>query len=471
LDRTLLNEGESTTPAGPAKPPTAPWPGWALYLFIVVGCALAYLPAINNSFISDDFTLMRFLEELRQDPSKLWNTASEFFRSMSYVYFSLTFSVFGKVPEFHYIASIGLHILTSLLVFKLIRTMTGRTLAAWVGAIFFAVYARHEEAVMWISANNSTIVAISCLVFLVLWERYLSSRTPGLTYAAVVGALLIALFSKESAVVLAPLALIRASAKWPLRRVIRTTMPLFVLCFAFGLFWISQAYRNFFVVDGHYAVTSNVFLVFPTSLFNLLSSATPFLIALAIQRLQNRRAGVPFSWQPLSSNHVGTYFLLWAGLGFVPISFLTYAKYVASRNTYFPSVALAALVGLMVVTLLENTKPGSRYLWTTLVVGVMVWNVQFIWRRQDHEYVKRAAPTVELIALINQTAELPEKPLRICDFPLHPSIGAAAVTEFTSLSEQDVVFEETCNDDDATFARWKAQELRYQTIAPATARQ
>jgi hypothetical protein len=424
-------------------------------LSIVLACAAAYLPAINNSFISDDFTLIQFLEALRQDPSALWANASEFFRAMSYVYFSMTFKLFGLKPELHYVASIALHAAVSLLVFALMRSMFARRSSAWAAAIFFAVYARHEEAVMWISANNSTIVALNCLLFLLAWERYLTGRRARASYFAAIGLFALALFSKETAVALAPLAVLRMKIRnQPSSEILRRTWPLAAICAAYVLLWLSQAHRNFFVADGHHAIGFHFFTVYARSVLSLLSSAIPFVLALSIAGLL----------RVALRNSNCAFFLTWILLTLAPVSFLTYSKYIDSRNTYLPSVALAALVGIFFTVLLDNaaTVRGKKAC-GLLLAAVLAWNMSYLWRRQDAEYVKRAAPTRQLIALLNDKEfSAQSRPIQVCGFPLDSSIGFAAVGAFTNVAVDDVRISKDCSDtDDGSIARWDAAKLSY----------
>jgi hypothetical protein len=431
-------------------------------------CIVGYLPAIDNSFISDDFTLLRFLRELDADPAAIWSRASEFFRSVTYVYFWMAFRLFGLRPELYYLSSIALHIAASLAVFGLVRTVTGRTLTAWVAALFFAVYARHEEAVMWISANNSTILTLNCLLFLTLWERHLSGGRSRWTKAGAVAMFVVALFSKESAVALLPLAAFRVAAHGPAMHVFRKIWPLAAICTGFIVLWLSQSGRNFFVSDGHYAIGMHFPRVYGRSLISLLSSALPFIAAVPLLYRWNRRSANSLTPTVFATANV-LFFLAWILLSMIPDSFLTYSKYIASRNTYFPSVALAALVGILFTVLLDNARsPRIKAASALLLAAVLSFNGQYLWRKQDPQYVKRAAPTRQLIAVLNST-DFDEKPLHVCGFPLHESIGSAAVAEMTRLASEDVVFRYECGPNDVPFARWQANDLQYSTVFTAAA--
>ncbi len=84
---------------------------WGLLLAMMSIVALsvfAYIPAVDNFFISDDFTLLSYVKALDQSPLYILEAPSEFFRLVSYLYFWACFSVFGLNPQPYYWAGIAL---------------------------------------------------------------------------------------------------------------------------------------------------------------------------------------------------------------------------------------------------------------------------------------------------------------------------------------------------------------------------
>src|SRR3990172_72584 len=359
---------------------------------------IAYLPAVNNFFISDDFTLLFFLNVLDQEPGYIFNWPSEFFRLISYVYFWLCFKAFGLNSEPYYWAGIALHAVASLLVYVLVKKLTKHSLAAWAAAVFFAAYERHHEAVMWISAANSTIVTLSCLVFLIMWERALARGTLArITIALALFA--VALFSKESAAALAPVTMVGLVLRgYSARDVFRKSLPLMAMLSAFGLFWISQAGRNFFVYDGHYALSLHFFPVYARSLARLFSQTLPFLAALFVIRKRWPQASA--SEPPWNSFWI--FFAALVAFAVVPPSFLTYLDHIPSRNTYFPAVGLAGLVGMLFATLYGH-RPSARFRAGCMLFlfAIVTANISYIWLKKDPQFLERAAPTRQLIHILN----------------------------------------------------------------------
>jgi hypothetical protein len=70
---------------------------------IAAASVVAYLPAVHNSFISDDFGIFPFLKALEQNPSYIFDATSELFRLTSYLYFEALFKLFGSTPEPYYL--------------------------------------------------------------------------------------------------------------------------------------------------------------------------------------------------------------------------------------------------------------------------------------------------------------------------------------------------------------------------------
>ena len=258
-----------------------------LYLSIIGLSVGTYFVMLDNFFISDDFTLMRFMQALELNPLYIWEalSSSEFFRIASYVYFWLCFHVFGLNAKAFYWTGIGLHTIIALLVYLWIVRVTGNRLASWTSALFFCAYAIHQEAVMWISAANELILVLNCMVFLLLWERYLDATNKGMRYALALAAFAIALFSKEAAVVLAPLAFLRLVGRGhSVTESFKKSVPLLVMVAVYIGIWLSQAYRNFFVTDQYYVFGMHSFTVYSRSLAHLLAALIPFAGVFALTR-------------------------------------------------------------------------------------------------------------------------------------------------------------------------------------------
>jgi hypothetical protein len=428
---------------------------------VVIG-VVAYVPAVDNFFISDDFTLLSYVTALDQSPTYILSAPSEFFRLVSYIYFWSCFKIFGLNPQPYYWMSIVLHVVVSLLVYQLVKTITHKPLAAWGAAVFFAAYERHQEAVMWISATNETILTLGCLVFLIIWEYQVPHEVGLKNVTLPLLVFIVTLFSKEAAVILAPMAitsLVLRGYTW--REILRTTFPLILTLALFIALWLFRANQNFFITDGHYALGLHFVPVYVRSLFRLLTQLAPILVAFLIFGSGKTRS-------LLSSSSV-VYFAIFVTLSVAPYCFLTYLNQIPSRNTYFPSVGLAALTGILFAGLYEEMSSlRARSLCAGLLMGVVAGNLAYLWLRKEPQYRERAVPTLALIDVLNKLESSPTAtPILVCGFPLHPWIGREAVGHFTRVTRDQVVFSETCEPiAGATVLSWDGVDQKYLTSAP-----
>jgi tetratricopeptide (TPR) repeat protein len=191
-----------------------------LLITILVACAtLPYLNILVNGFVYDDNTQVvanpyvksfRYLKEIFT--SNVWSFAgvhaSNYYRPMMTLGYLVCYKVFGlKAYGFH-LASLVLHALVVCLVFALAERLTGDRVCAFVAGAFFALHPAHTESVAWIAAVNDIELTffylLTFMFFLALARPGGRLSKPGL--AAMLGAFILALLSKEQAMTLPALA-------------------------------------------------------------------------------------------------------------------------------------------------------------------------------------------------------------------------------------------------------------------------
>jgi len=423
----------------------------------------AYLPTVHNTFISDDFTMLPFVRTLSAHPGHILEMPSEIFRAVSYIYFRACLQVFGTVPEMFYLTGIALHAIVSLLVGRLVLALTRDKRAGWAAALFFAAYERHQEAVMWISAVNDLLLTLFCLLFLLFWERAASDPTRGWSYRMAIGTLLTAMFSKEAAVAMIPLAvLLMAFRERPPKEIAWKCLPPVLMLAAYVVLWLGEAQRNFFVTDGHYALGLHFVPVFLKSFARITSPLLLFMIPLTI--VAYRRSSIEVTSRLLGSRSF-LFFGLLIATTILPYAFLTYLDHIPSRNTYLPSVGLAALIGLAFASVYEESRTfRGRVCCSALLAAVVLGNVAYIRVKKQPQFEERAAPTRELIANLNSPVfqDIGTAPIHVCGFPLHVSIGRSAVQGFTRFGTGRVAFLESCNSSlHANALKWLPETATY----------
>jgi Flp pilus assembly protein TadD len=122
-------------------------------------------------------------------------------------------SVAGYTAWFWHLCSLLLHLLMTWVVFRLSLELLRSQEAAFLTASMFAIYPIHVEAVSWISASNEILFSVFFAGSFALFVSALNSQISGGRLLSVV-LWAASLFSKETAIALAPIFPIIAFVHW-----------------------------------------------------------------------------------------------------------------------------------------------------------------------------------------------------------------------------------------------------------------
>jgi tetratricopeptide (TPR) repeat protein len=123
---------------------------------------------------------------------------------------------FGMESGWHHLTNVWLHAIDALLLFAVLKRMTGaRWPSAWV-AFLFALHPLHVESVAWVAERKDVLSAFFWFLTLWCYARYVERPGVG-RYLAVLPAFCLGLMAKPMIVTL-PFALLLLDV-WPLRRV------------------------------------------------------------------------------------------------------------------------------------------------------------------------------------------------------------------------------------------------------------
>ena len=265
---------------------------------------------------------------------------------------------------------------------------------------------------MWFSACNETLQFLFGAGALVCWLRFLKAgdRRRFGWYAAAVAAFALALISKESAVVFGPLFLLPLAGAAS-RRCAPWVLP-FLAMAALDVWSIfALRTRSFRFHDGSFSLHAPVWLVWPDNLARLFWAWG--LAGLATVAM----------WGWKRHRRVVTLGLVWAGLALLPYCFLLYWKRVPSRQFYLPSLGVAWIVAAAVLTLRRRFPGARRGLTAALVAVILLANIGTLWTRKRRQFLERAQPTEQLIALARRTPGA----IYVRCFPRDHSIAEEAV--------------------------------------------
>ena len=233
---------ESSATVSPIPLIPRPHPAWVA-LGLVIVTLLAYLRAGEAGFVNLDDDAYVEHQPLVNLGLRSAGVAWAFTGSHSSNWHPLTTlshmldcELFGvRAAPMHW-ENVAWHILNSLLVFLVWRSLTGATWRPAIVGALFALHPLHVESVAWISERKDVLSAFFWLLGIGFYAAY--ARQPSLRrYLLVAGAMVLALLSKPMAVTF-PCTLLLLDF-WPLRRwptrpwrpLVVEKLPLFALVF------------------------------------------------------------------------------------------------------------------------------------------------------------------------------------------------------------------------------------------------
>jgi tetratricopeptide (TPR) repeat protein len=183
------------------------------YLVLSVLAFLPYANTLLNGFVYDDnFQVVenpyvhsfRYLREIFG--TTVWSFqgaqgVTNYYRPLMSFGYLLFYQIAGAVPFSFHLANIVLNVVVVLLVFSLLRRLSGERVAL-IAAGLFALHPIHTESVAWVAGVTDLELAVFYLLTLLLYLR-LSEPDKGYAWrAAMCGSFVLALLSKEQAMML-----------------------------------------------------------------------------------------------------------------------------------------------------------------------------------------------------------------------------------------------------------------------------
>lgn len=412
--------GASTAPGTHTRPSPL------VFCILTALVLLAYLPALTQPLLEDDYP--NIVQARVYGPVSGW---TEMFhdpvfrlRTTSWVLLNGLYGMFGMHAPAYYAVTILLHILNTWLVYGMgVWRALGYELTAWAAG-FFAIYEGHQEAVMWVSASNETLMLVFGLLSFLAWIRFIESGKL-LLYLASISAFCLALLSKESAVIFVPLlALTLAFERRNVGRSFACLLPFGALALLAALSIVGTRSYSFRFQDGSFSWHAPFWLILPNNFARLLWFwGLLCLIAISI-------------WKPSGYRRIVGIGAGWMAIGLIPYSFLTYSTRIPSRQFYLASVGLCLIVGFALQNFYRRYWPRRRGAVIAACALILCANVIYLWTKKRAQYLERAAPTEQLIALARRT----RGPIYVQCFPRPPLGAESAVQLMTGRPASDLVW-------------------------------
>lgn len=193
---------------------SAPWARAGVYCALAVGFAavIVHLNALGNEFVLDDTRIIRDNVRIRSLANVLGFFASSYwdlegsqalYRPLVLASYAVNYAMHGLSTSGYTAVNIVLHAAVSLLLFALVRSISGSLFAAGAAGIAFAVHPVHTEAVTGIAGRTELLAAFFFLLAMHFHRLAPGAGRTALGYrAGAVACFACALLAKESTITL-----------------------------------------------------------------------------------------------------------------------------------------------------------------------------------------------------------------------------------------------------------------------------
>jgi hypothetical protein len=376
---------------------------------ILLAAALPYLVFLHLPLISDDYlqiTLSRdFLSA--EGTRDLLSDALYRCRATSLAFTHAIDLVASADPVAHRWGSIVLHALNGCIIVLFGSWPVIGYRRAFAAAVAFLLLPTYHEAVVWIAAVHDLLLFGFAMSSLLCWIHWLWERRSKWLYASL-ALFLLALASKESAVVLPALIL---GAWWIERSKVRKDLGVVAVAFAasvgYTLLVFQASDHHLHLHDGTFSLNAPVVANVIRTLF-LIWMPWGFLAALYL--LWKRRGRELFAA------------LTFSVVVLLPYCFLTHSLAAPSRHRYWASVAVAFLLASAFDALRSSSRrAGPIAAWAgaaVLVLSGPLWLLP----EERVQYLNRAAVTEDFL----QFARSQQSPVWVGKTPLRAEVYDSA---------------------------------------------
>ena len=364
-----------------------------IYIGLVFAAILAFGQVVQNDFIGYDDP-ENITENSYVKNGLTWNGISWAFTStlmhnvtpLAWLSHMLDCQLFGLKPQYHHLVSLFFHVITSMLLFSVLKKSTGALWPSAFAAAVFAVHPLNVETVAWVSERTHILGGLFWMLTLAAYISYVRSGSKR-TYLLTIILFELGIMSKATVVTL-PLVLF-ALDYWPLGRflplagdkptsrafwgLVKEKIPFFVLALipsimtfflykAGGLMWsfekLSPLTRilNVFVAYVRYIgkiiwpVNLAVLYPYPRNILPLWQPLICFAalaaVAVLVWRFAKRSPYLVAGW-------------IWFLLALVPVIGLLQVgiQAIADRYAYIPSIGI-----VIMITWAAAELPDRKYL-------------------------------------------------------------------------------------------------------------
>jgi hypothetical protein len=150
----------------------------AIIIYLFLGSLVLYSPTLNNYFVGDDFTWLRWAADcgscnpVTTITNYFTNSDGFFYRPGTKTFFYFMYNMFWLNQVVYHLASLVLHFAVAVLVFLIARKIFKNNILSGVAAFLFLVASGGTEAVLWISSIGTLFISLFGLLGLLLFIEW-----------------------------------------------------------------------------------------------------------------------------------------------------------------------------------------------------------------------------------------------------------------------------------------------------------
>lgn len=158
---------------------------YAVIIYLFIFSVILFSPMLNNYFVGDDFTWLRWAGNCSLDPNcnavsaltKYFTDSDGFFyRPGTKIYFYLMYQTFWLNQVVYHLVSLLLHFALAALFFLLAKKILRNNLLSILAAFLFLFMSGPLEAVFWISTTGTLVTSVFGLLGLLLYISWDEKR-------------------------------------------------------------------------------------------------------------------------------------------------------------------------------------------------------------------------------------------------------------------------------------------------------
>ena len=209
-------EKKPSTETTDRRPPVKKWAVIGSLLLIIISGLLVYASSVNGKFLWDDEILIQddkeiqswsnlprlFVENIGTGAGREYN----FYRPLHMLSMMANYSLGKFDVRGYHLANILLHILAALCIYAMVNLLFHHNTLSLLTALFWVVHPVHTEVVDYISGRFDGLSAFFMLLCIVLYLK--NNRSLFMTFFLVPACAILAILSKENALILPALILL-----------------------------------------------------------------------------------------------------------------------------------------------------------------------------------------------------------------------------------------------------------------------